>query len=140
MKTSLTNLWPSNMKYNAIIHVKYTCIIRFMAPNNTRHKASPSVPFFKCYKTVTIQLSIRVRRYFVMSFISYHGSRYVGVIDNPVKLDHRPCAKMAAFKLYYFVCIQNNLTNLAFEIKILKNLLSRTRLVRAILNTKKGII
>ena len=43
------------------------------------------------------------------------------------KSRYRPYAKMAA--LYYsFAHIQNSLTNLVFETKILKNLLSRARL------------
>lgn len=52
---------------------QYTYKMRFMVPNNRRQKASQSVPFFKCHKNISVQLRIKVRGHFEMSFTGTMG-------------------------------------------------------------------
>ena len=62
--------------------------MRFTVLHKRHHKVSQTVPFFMHCKTVTILLTIRVRRHFVMSITKNHEPHYVTVLDNP-RIDGR---------------------------------------------------
>ena len=75
----------SSKLYSArdFIHVQYCDVMRFTVLHKRHLKVSQSVPFIMHCKTVTILLTIRVRRHFVMSITKNHEPHYVTVLDNP---------------------------------------------------------